>query len=120
MKPVINGTSFGHITVDGKTYDHDIVIRLGGEVKKRKKKLSKEETGSSHMVSRSEAKHIYEKGASRVIIGCGQYGALDLSPEARAYFNKRDCVMDMRPTPEAIEAWNSAEDDVIAMFHVTC
>ncbi|MFO7976280.1 MAG: MTH938/NDUFAF3 family protein [Candidatus Hydrogenedentota bacterium] len=120
MKPVINGTSFGNITVDGKIYDHDIVIRLRGKVKKRKKQLSKEETGSSHMVSREEAKHIYEDGASLVIIGCGQYGALDLSPEARAYFHKRNCVVDMRPTPEALQVWNSAENNVVAVFHVTC
>ena len=37
MKPTIDGTKFGSITVDGDTFDHDIVIRLGGKVKKRKK-----------------------------------------------------------------------------------
>jgi hypothetical protein len=37
MKPHIEGTNFGSITVDGETFDHDIVIRLGGAVKKRKK-----------------------------------------------------------------------------------
>jgi hypothetical protein len=42
MEPRIDKTEFGSITVDGETLDHDIVIRLGGEVKKRKKKLSKQ------------------------------------------------------------------------------
>jgi len=37
----IEGTTFGTITIDGKTYEHDVVIRLSGEVLKRKKKLSK-------------------------------------------------------------------------------
>lgn len=120
MTPRIDGTSFGNITVDGTTYEHDIVIRPSGEVKKRKKKLSKEITGSSHMVSREEARHIYREGAARVIIGCGQYGALALSPEALAYFHKRDCIVDILPTPEAVDAWNSAGDNAIAMFHVTC
>jgi hypothetical protein len=32
MKPTIDGTKFGSITVDGETYDHDIVIRLSGKV----------------------------------------------------------------------------------------
>ena len=27
MKPPIDGTEFGSITVDGEIYDHDIVIR---------------------------------------------------------------------------------------------
>ena len=36
----IENTTFGSITVDGKTYEHDVLIRLSGEVVKRKKKLS--------------------------------------------------------------------------------
>ena len=50
-KPTINDTGFGSITVDGESYDHDIIITLEGEVKKRKKKLSKSIYGSSHTIS---------------------------------------------------------------------
>ena len=42
MNPHIQNTEFGSITVDDEELDHDIVIRLSGKVKKRKKKLSKE------------------------------------------------------------------------------
>jgi hypothetical protein len=28
----IEGTKFGSITIDRKTYEHDVVIRLSGEV----------------------------------------------------------------------------------------
>jgi hypothetical protein len=38
----IESTAFGTITMDGKTYEHDVVVRLSGEVVKRKKKLSKD------------------------------------------------------------------------------
>lgn len=31
----IENTTFGAITIDGKTYEHDVVIRLSGEVVKR-------------------------------------------------------------------------------------
>jgi hypothetical protein len=37
----IDGTTFGSITIDGKTYDHDVIVRLSEKVEKRKKKLSK-------------------------------------------------------------------------------
>ncbi len=37
----IDGTEFGSIAIDGRTYQFDVVIRLSGEVVKRKKKLSK-------------------------------------------------------------------------------
>jgi hypothetical protein len=42
----IENTSFGTITMDGKTYGHDVVVRLSGEVVKRKKKLSKKYYGT--------------------------------------------------------------------------
>jgi hypothetical protein len=41
MGPTIDGTAFGSITIAGEVYEHDVVIRLSGNVKKRKKKLSK-------------------------------------------------------------------------------
>ncbi len=38
----IDRTEFGSITIDGKIYDHDVIIDLSGGVTKRKKRLSKE------------------------------------------------------------------------------
>jgi hypothetical protein len=38
----IEGTTFGSITVDWRTYEHDVLIRHSGDVMKRKKKLSLE------------------------------------------------------------------------------
>ena len=46
----IESTTFGTITIDGKTYEHDVVIRLSGEVVKRKKKLSKKYYGTSDVL----------------------------------------------------------------------
>ena len=44
MKPIINGTAFGSITIAGQLYEHDVIIRLNGKVEKRRKKLSKKKT----------------------------------------------------------------------------
>jgi hypothetical protein len=33
----IERTEFGTITIDGKTYEDDVIIRLSGEVARRKK-----------------------------------------------------------------------------------
>jgi hypothetical protein len=116
----IDGTAFGTITIDGKTYDHDVVLRLSGEVAKRKKKLSKAVYGTSHTVSLAEAKDIYEKGAERLIVGAGQNGMVALSDEAAEYFAKHKVAVDLAPTPAAIERWNKAKGPVIGLFHVTC
>ncbi len=120
MKPKVDKTKFGSITIAGETHEHDVIIRLNGDVKKRKKKLSKEVYGTSHTISLDEAKHVYEKGAQRLIIGTGQYGLVELSKEAADYFASRGCQVDLLPTQKAIKAWNEAEGDVIALFHVTC
>jgi hypothetical protein len=120
MKPHIDATRFGSITVDGETFDRDIVIRLSGTVKKRKKKLSKQKYGTSHTVSQAEAEHIFDVGANRVIVGTGQHGVLKLSDEAKAFFKGHGCKVQAVPTPDAVKAWNTAEGKAIAMFHVTC
>jgi hypothetical protein len=120
MKPHIDGTEFGSITLDGERLEHDVVLRLDGSVKKRKKKLSKELYGTSHTISLAEAEHIYDKGAERLIVGTGQEGNVELSSEAAAYFEGKGCKVDLYPTPKALEKWNAAKGKVIAVFHVTC
>jgi hypothetical protein len=85
----IEKTTFGTITIDGKTYEHDVVIRLSGEVVKRKKKLSKKYYGTSHTLSKDEAKFVFEKGCEQLIVGSGQIGNVRLSPEAESYLRER-------------------------------
>jgi hypothetical protein len=120
MKPSIGGTEFGSITISGELYEHDVVIRLSGKVKKRKKKLSKAKYGTSHKVSLEEAEYVFEVGTKRLILGSGQSGSVELSDEAAEYFLKKGCSVQLLPTPQAITAWNAAKGAVIGMFHVTC
>lgn len=120
MRPRIDGTKFGSITIDGSDIEYDVLIRLSGEVKKRKKKLSKVVFGTSHIISLEEAEHIFEKGAKRLIIGSGQDGNVTLSKEASEYFKKEEVQIDLSPTPDAIHRWNKAKGSTIGLFHVTC
>jgi hypothetical protein len=117
MKPKIDKTKFGSVTIAGEKYEHDIVIRMDGKVEKRKKKLSKEIYGTSHMISLAEAEHVYEAGADRIIIGSGQTGMVTLSPEADAFSTKK-MLSGCCPHP-AIHRWNEAKA-TIGLFHVTC
>ena len=116
----IKSTTFGAITIDGKTYEHDVIIRLSGEVVKRKKKLSKKYYGTSHVLSKEEAKFIFERGCDELIVGSGQMGNVHLSPEAEAYFEKKDCKVLLQPTPDAIQVFNKSHAKKIGLFHVTC
>jgi len=120
MKPIIEKTSFGYITVEDKTYEHDILIRLDGEIKKRKKKLSKKYYDTSHIISVDEAEYIYDEGADKLLIGSGQTGMVKLSDEADEYFKDKNCIVEIKPTSKAAEIWNEEKGSVIAMFHITC
>jgi len=120
MKPRIEATEFGSITIDGERIEHDVLIRLSGEVAKRKKKLSKAVYGTSHTISLAEAEYVCERGAQRLIIGTGQNGMVTLSAEAADYFAKRGVAVDLAPTPDAVARWNKAHDAAVGLFHVTC
>ena len=120
MKPKLTGTGFGWIEVEGKRFSHDILIRPGGEVSKRKKKLSKEIYGTSHTLSLAEAQHIYQEGADGLLIGTGQFGRVRLSPEAESFFKEKDCPVTLLATPKAVSAWNQSQENLIGFFHITC
>ncbi|HSV85809.1 MAG TPA: Mth938-like domain-containing protein [Levilinea sp.] len=120
MKPKIEKTKFGSITIRGVKYEHDVLIQLDGRVRKRKKKLSKEIYGTSHILSLPEAEYVYEDGAEWIVIGAGQTGMLELSDEAAQFFMEHNCQVVLLPTPEAMQYWNEAKKAGIALIHVTC
>jgi len=120
MKPRIESTTFGSITIDGREIENDVILRLDGAVEKRKKKLSKRIYGTSHTISLDEARYVYEEGAERLIVGTGQYDSVRLSEEAEAYLREHDCRTELAATPDAIHLWNEAKGKVIGLFHVTC
>ena len=120
MKPKMEATTFGSITIDGRKIKNDVVVRLDGSVKKRRKKLSKRIYGTSHTISLDEVKYVYEKGAELLIIGTGQYDLVRLSEEAQAYLQKHNCRTELAATPNAIRLWNKVQGKVIGLFHVTC
>jgi hypothetical protein len=92
----------------GTTYEHDVIIRLSGEVARRKKKLSKKYYGTSHVLSKDEARFVFENGCQQLILGSGQMGNVHLSPEAEAYFAKKGCAVLLQPTPKAIHTFNGS------------
>jgi hypothetical protein len=63
---------------------------------------------------------VFEKGCKRLILGLGQEGNVHLSPEADAFFAKKNCQVVIEPTPQAIRAFNEAHGKKIGLFHVTC
>lgn len=120
MEPRVDRTGFGWIEVAGSRYNYDIVITMGGAVRKRRKKLSKEVYGTSHTISIAEARDVYEQGCRTLIIGSGKFGRVQLSPEAQSFFAEHSVVVALLPTQDAVERWNAIHGAVAGLFHVTC
>src|SRR6201984_672181 len=116
----IERITFGTIALDGTRCEHGVIIRLSGEVARRKKKLSKKYYGTSHVLSKDEAKFVFEKGCEQLVLGSGQMGNVHLSPEAEAYFARKGCTVLLQPPPKAIRTFNSSHARKIGLFHVTC
>lgn len=120
MKNHIDSVSFGSIIVNGKPYNHDILIGCDGKVSKRKKKLSKQVFGTSHVISQAEAEYVFSNDAEGIIIGAGHSGMVILSIEATDFFRSKNWKVILLPTPEAVDAYNNSSEKFIGLFHVTC
>jgi hypothetical protein len=120
MCPVLQSTRFGEVTIDGKTYDHDVTVLPGGQVKKRKKKLAKARYGTSHRIGPDELERLCADGPEVVFIGTGQSGAVELTAEGREYLGRHHVTCRALPTSDVLDAYNHCPKPKAALIHVTC
>ena len=110
---------FGSIEVDGRTYEHDIVIDRGA-VRKRSKKPSKpyrDKFGHTPLSADEELPW----GGSRLIIGTGAHGSLPIMPEVVAEAACRNIDLVAVPTEQACRLIAGLKRrEVQAVLHVTC
>jgi hypothetical protein len=109
--------SFGSIRIDGVTYNYDVVIDRG-EIRKRKKKPSKEFSAAFGHTPLSVGERIPWK-CRRLVIGTGG-GALPVMPEVQREAKRRKVKLLVVPTAEAIKALQDEPADSNAILHVTC
>ena len=110
---------FGSIEVDGREYDHDVVIE-GGRVRKRSKKPSKPyRRGLGHTPLSVDEELPW--GGSQLIIGTGVHGSLPIMPEVTQEAGRRGVVLTATPTEDACRLIASLDSrEVHAVLHVTC
>ncbi|HEY8167221.1 MAG TPA: MTH938/NDUFAF3 family protein [Candidatus Limnocylindrales bacterium] len=111
--------AFGVVEVEGRRYDHDIVIDRG-QVRKRRKGPSKalrSEYGHTPLT----AAEAIPWGGKRLIIGTGHQGQLPVAADVLATAEGRGVTVTAVPTAEACELLAGiADGDVRAVLHVTC
>jgi hypothetical protein len=110
--------SFGQITIDGVTYEHDVVIDHG-EIRKRIKKPSKKLREAFAHTPLSAAEEIPWK-CRRLVIGTGAYGNLPVMDDVKREAARRELELVILPTAEAISALQKSSRRTNAVLHVTC
>ena len=110
--------SFGSIRIDGHTYEKDVTIDRG-KVRQREKKPSKKFRDAFGHTPLSVEERIPWK-CRRLVIGTGSYGRLPVMDEVKREARDRKVKLVILPTPQAIEALESASDETNAILHVTC
>jgi hypothetical protein len=114
----VEAFQFGSICIDGRTFDHDVVLRKG-KVCERKKKPSKPYKGRFGHTPLSAAEDI-PWNCHRLVIGTGAYGQLPVMHEVRDEAKRRGIELIVLPTREAIEEVNRGKGRTNAILHVTC
>jgi hypothetical protein len=109
---------FGSIRIDGRTYEHDVVIDLGA-VRKREKKASRPLRATYGHTPLSILERI-PWNCHRLVVGTGVHGALPIVPELSREAERRGVELVAVPTAEAIALLQEDARETNAILHVTC
>jgi len=110
--------SFGSVQIDGTRCEHDVVIDRG-EVRKRKKKPSKQFREQFGHTPLSIGEDIPWK-CRQLVIGTGAYGKLPVMREVGGKAERKKIKLLILPTIEAINVLNRHPKQTNAILHVTC
>jgi hypothetical protein len=110
--------SFGVITIDGQTYEHDVVIDHGA-ISKRSKKASKPYRDRFGHTPLSPEEDLPWK-CERLVIGTGASGSLPVMDEVMDEAKRRGVEVVTLPTEQAIDILRNDPKKTNAVLHVTC
>lgn len=110
----IDDYHFGSITIDGKTYQHDVEVHKDGQILAWQRK-------ESHLVDEEDIQRALAEKPEMIIIGTGEAGVAQVSPEVQELVAEKGIKLVIEKTNEAIRAFNTVKQTkVIGLFHLTC
>ena len=112
---MIDKYEFGHIAIDGKSYNHDVIIFPD-------KVQSEWWRKESHVLCLEDLETVFLKKPKTLIIGTGHDGVMKVLPEVREYCKENGIELIEQKTGEAVKTFNKVhlENGLIAGFHLTC
>ncbi len=122
---MIESYDFGKIRIDGKIYNHDLIIypsslnKGDGVFPDKVKDWWRKE---SHQVYLDDVKEILEKQPKKIIFGTGYSGMMNVPEETRKILEKSGIEVIIEPTKKACEIYNKLfnQGGIVAALHLTC
>ena len=90
----VNSSTFGSITIDGVTYNHDIYILPSGKVVERK---------YGHTFTKDQVENVLRENPDIVVAGKGTSGLASLSSDARALSEEKGIEIIEANTPAIVD-----------------
>jgi hypothetical protein len=113
-KNMIDRYDFGKIKIDGKEYNHDVII-YPEEIKDWWRK-------ESHRVDIEDVKEIIEKKPKTIIFGTGESEIMKVPEETKKFLEASSIKVIIESTKKACEIYNKLfeKEDIVAALHLTC
>jgi len=115
-QPRIDTYSFGHIEIDGRTYNGDVVILPAGV----RSDWWREE---GHTLKPGDLTDVLEASPHVVVIGQGAHGLMNVTEETLTRLKQAGIEAVCVPTARAVEVYNERSqrgEKVAAALHLTC
>ncbi len=113
---MIDSTEFGSITINSKRYNNDVILSY-------KDVIREGNTQKRHLISKKDLNLLLKEKPDVIVIGTGQNGYLEVSPDAFNFSKQKKIEFFNLETPEAIKKFNqlyASGRKVVGYMHVTC
>ncbi len=112
----ITDYTFGKITINGKTYQSDVIIYPNSV----KDNWWREE---GHNLTSTDLSAVIAASPEVVIIGTGYHGRMQVPMATRDYLEKKGIRVEIAETKKAVQRFNQLQQEyarIIAALHLTC
>jgi len=117
---------FGSLTIDGKTYNHDLEIRWMFS----KTEILDWQRTQSHVIDIDDVKRAVEQKPDVIVIGTGESGIAKITEPAKQFIAENGIKLIIDITEQAVKTFNIIQQDsieeegeqtnIIGLFHLTC
>ena len=115
-QPFINSYHFGHIEIDGKAYDSDVIVLPASVIANWWRK-------EGHLLHSEDLTDIFEQSPRTLVIGQGAQGCMKIASETIKALEKAGIKTIINRTDQAVKMYNdlaTTGDSVAAALHLTC